>query len=128
MVALRATEAKLKLPHAYYFQVKGKKYYILDLNKGEVRFKVHWNVYHVPDDIVRRALWGYGKVEEIYRDVWRGGGFEGVKTTTCNVRMALNGGVMVESLPHQLQITDGPYLVLPGRSPLCFGVDEQCTS
>lgn len=75
LVTFKTTDAKRKLLAAKELDVKGGKCYILDPNLAEVRMNIHWIAHHVFDDIVRRALEGYGKIEEIMRDVWRVGQF-----------------------------------------------------
>lgn len=72
LITLRATEAKRKLLAARELLVKEIKCYILDPNQAEFGLKVHCISHHVPDDTVRKALRGFGRVCKVRRDVWRG--------------------------------------------------------
>ncbi|CAN7976686.1 unnamed protein product [Ixodes persulcatus] len=121
IMTLKTTEAKRRLLALKRFCIKDKACFLLDPNKAEVRLKVHWFPHHVSDETVRRALEGFGKVEEVTRDFWRVKRFEGVESTTRIVRMTLGSGTTLESLPHQLQLPGGTALVVvPGRAPMCL--------
>ncbi|KAG0412870.1 hypothetical protein HPB47_009991 [Ixodes persulcatus] len=121
IMTLKTTEAKRRLLALNRLCIKDKACFLLDPNKAEVRLEVHWLPHHVSDETVRRALEGYGKVEEVTRDFWRVKGFEGVESTTRIVRMTLGSGTTLESLQHQLQLPGGTALVVvPGRAPMCL--------
>lgn len=73
----------------------------------------------MPDDTVRKALEGFGRVNEVTRDVWHVAGFEHVESTTRILEMTLNPGASLERLPHKLQLSGGMALVVvPGSAPL----------
>lgn len=121
IVTMKTAETKRKLLAARELLVKGKKCYVLDPNQAAVRLKVHWVSHHVPDDSLRKALEGFGRVDEVTRDFWRVAGFEHIESTTRIVRMTMKPGVNIECLPHQLQLSGGTALVVvPGRAPLCL--------
>ncbi|CAN7949567.1 unnamed protein product [Ixodes hexagonus] len=121
MVTLKTPLAKQKLVSVASFEAKGKRCVVIDPKKSEVRLKLHWIPFHLPDDVVKRALEPYGKVEDVGRETWRVGGFEGVQSTTRVVRLTLREGCTLEKLPHQLRLPGCTALVLaPGRAPLCL--------
>ncbi|CAN8014902.1 unnamed protein product [Ixodes persulcatus] len=121
IMTIKTTEAKRRLLALKRLCIKDDSCFLLDPNKAEVRVKVHWLPHPVSDETVRRALEGFGKVEEVTRDFWRVKGFEGVESTTRIVRMTLGIGTTLESLPHQLQLPGGTALVVvPGRAPMCL--------
>lgn len=69
IVTLKTIQAKRKLLVATVVLVKAKKFLILDPCKAEVGVKVHWVAYHVPYDTINKAFEGFGKVEEVTRDM-----------------------------------------------------------
>ncbi|KAG0438315.1 hypothetical protein HPB47_017066 [Ixodes persulcatus] len=80
--------------------------------RAEVRLKRHWLATEVPEDLVRKALDPFGKVECVERETWREEGFSGVETTTRRMRLKLKDGVTTKRLPHQLQILNANTLVI----------------
>ncbi|CAN7979364.1 unnamed protein product [Ixodes persulcatus] len=121
MVTLKTPLAKKKLVDAASFEAKGRRCVVIDPEKAEVRLKLHWIPFHLPDETVKKALEPYGKVEDVARETWRVGGFEGVQSTTRVVRLTLREDVTLEKLPHQLRLPGCTALVLaPGRAPLCL--------
>lgn len=119
IVTLKSLAANQKLVSAAELEVKGKLCMVLDPNKAEVRIKIHWVPFHLPDDIIRKALEPYGQVHEVVRETWRVGGFQGVQSSTRAVQTTLKEGVTDEQLPHQLRLYGGNTLVVvPGRGPL----------
>ncbi|KAM7301768.1 hypothetical protein ISCGN_017285 [Ixodes scapularis] len=121
MVTLKSSSAKQKLVSAGTIEAKGRRCLVVDPEKNEVRIKLHWIPFHLPDDNVRKALEPYGKVTEVARETWRVSGFEGVQSTTRIARLTLKEGVTIEQLPHQLRMPGCTALVLaPGRAPLCL--------
>ncbi|KAM7284303.1 hypothetical protein ISCGN_001400 [Ixodes scapularis] len=121
MVTLKSPTAKQRLVDAQAFEVKGRRCLVIDPDKAEVRLKLHWIPFYIPDDNVKKALEQYGKVEEIARETWRVNGFEGVQSTTRAVRLTLKDGVTTEQPPHQLRLSGCTALVIaPGRAPLCL--------
>lgn len=115
IITMKSLAAKHRLLAAGEIQVKGKRCLVLDPNKTEVRVKLHWIPYHMPNHTIRAALEGYGRIEEISRETWRLPGFEGVETATRIVRLVLKDDVTVDRLPHQLRL-DGcsELVVVPG--------------
>ncbi|KAM7301311.1 uncharacterized protein ISCGN_016830 [Ixodes scapularis] len=121
MVTLKSLAAKQKLVAMGTFEAKGRRCLIIDPDKTEVRLKLHWIPFHVPDEPVKTALEAYGKVEEIARETWRVKGLEGVQSTTRVARLILKEGVTLERLPHTLRLPGCMALVLAhGRAPLCL--------
>ncbi|KAM7306223.1 uncharacterized protein ISCGN_009960 [Ixodes scapularis] len=121
IVTLKSDEAKQRLVAAKKLQVKGKRCLVLDPDAADVRLRLHWIPFHVPDEAVRKALEPFEKVEELTREKWRAEGFTGVQSTTRLVRLVLKEGVTQERLPHQLRIAGGNVLVVvPGRAPQCL--------
>lgn len=121
MVTLKSLSAKQKLVNLGAFEAKGRRCVVIDPNKSEVRLKLHWIPFHLPDETVKKALERYGKVEDITRETWRVNGFEGVQSTTRVARLTLKDGVSTEHLPHQLRLPGGTALVVaPGRVPQCL--------
>ena len=93
----------------------------MDPDRREVRLKLHWLPFDVPNDALKRALEEFGVVREITREKWHIDGFDGVESSTRVARLSLKEGMTLESLPHQLRFTGGPVLVVvPGRAPLCL--------
>uniref|UniRef100_A0A090X973 Putative l1-5 dr n=2 Tax=Ixodes ricinus TaxID=34613 RepID=A0A090X973_IXORI len=121
MVTLHTEDAKRRLVAAKELKVKGLRCLVIDPSNSEVRVRVHWLPFHVPDEAVQRALAPYGKVNEVIRETWRAEGFLGVQSTTRVVRMTLKDGVAVDAMPHQLRFSGGNSLVvIPGRAPQCL--------
>ncbi|CAN7977741.1 unnamed protein product [Ixodes persulcatus] len=112
MVTLKTPLAKKKLVDAASFEAKGRRCVVIDPEKAEVRLKLHWIPFHLPDETVKKALEPYGKVEDVARETWRVGGFEGVQSTTRVVRLTLREDVTLEKLPHQLRLPGCTALVL----------------
>ncbi|KAM7301752.1 uncharacterized protein ISCGN_017269 [Ixodes scapularis] len=121
MLSLKTAESKRRVVEAAELSVKGKRCVIIDPDNADVRVKLHWVPFHVTDEVVRKALEPFGKVNGITRDVWRADGFAGIQSTTRLARLSPKEGVSLDRLPHQLRIAGGNVLVIvPGRSPLCL--------
>lgn len=121
LATLRTPEAKERLLNAKELKVKGLRCVIIDPSTTEVRVRLHWLPFHVPDDAVRRLLEPYGKVADVGREKWRVAGFEGVESTTRVARVSLRSGVTPDSIPHQLRLYGASVLVvIPGRAPVCL--------
>ncbi|KAH9367286.1 hypothetical protein HPB48_017215 [Haemaphysalis longicornis] len=67
-VSTHSAAAKHRLVAAKELRIKGKKCLVLDPNDGEIRIKIHWLLYQHSDDVVRRALEPFGKVDRIKRE------------------------------------------------------------
>lgn len=121
LAALKTTLAKRKLLAAGQLKVKDRSCYVLYPTEAQVQLKIHCVSHDSPDDTVRKALDGFGRVESVSRDVWHVEGFEGEETTTRIVRMRLSPEMSLESLPHQLNHAGGMALVVvPEQASLCF--------
>lgn len=121
MLSLHSAAAKKRLVEARELTVKDKRCLVIDPDKTEVRLKVHWVPFPVPDDALRRVFEPYGKVQEISRDTWRAEGFQGIQSSTRVVRLDMKQGVTIDSLSHQLKVCGGNVLIVaPGRAPLCL--------
>ncbi|XP_077560880.1 uncharacterized protein LOC144175717 [Haemaphysalis longicornis] len=102
-------------------KVKERRCLVIDPANQDVRLKLHWILYNVPDDEVRAALLPYGRVVDIGRERWRVKGMNEKGSTTRSVTLRLNAGVTPDDLPHQLRIAkDNALVVVPGRPPLCL--------
>ncbi|CAN7940347.1 unnamed protein product [Ixodes pacificus] len=121
LLKLRTPEDKAKLLEAGRLEVKGRFCLVVDPSRRELRIKLHWVTFDLPVDTVRRAFQPFGVVREIIRERWKIDGFVDVESTTLDVRMELNEGVALESLPHQLRICGGKVpVVVPSRAPICL--------
>ncbi|KAM7280979.1 uncharacterized protein ISCGN_006179 [Ixodes scapularis] len=120
MATLRAPEAKQRLLDAKELEVKKLRCVVIDPCCTEVRVRLHWIPFHVPDNAVRMLLEPYGKVGDAGRE-WRVEGFEGVESTTRVARVTLKSGFTPDDVPHQQRLQGANVLiVIPGRAPGCF--------
>ncbi|KAK8771216.1 hypothetical protein V5799_025544 [Amblyomma americanum] len=72
LVKFRSEEAKRKLLDAGHITVKGKTCVIFDLERHELRLKVHrWCAFNVSNETLRRPLAEYGEVKEVSSDRWK---------------------------------------------------------
>lgn len=118
---MKSLPAKHCLLDPKEFVIESKWCILLDLRKTEVRMKVYWMPYDVTNDTIRSDLEGYGTEEEVSRETGSVDDSQGIDTTTRCVRLKLKDGVMVEVLPHQLQLFSDPWLVVvQGSAPVCF--------
>ncbi|KAM7300189.1 uncharacterized protein ISCGN_020753 [Ixodes scapularis] len=121
LLKLKTPQAKAKLLEAGSLQVKGLTCQLVDPNRRELRVKLHWVSFDAPVDSIRRAFEPFGTVKEVAREKWKVDGFVDVESTTLVVRITLNEGVSLESLPHQLRLCGGNVLVVvPGRAAKCL--------
>ncbi|KAM7307134.1 uncharacterized protein ISCGN_010770 [Ixodes scapularis] len=117
----KSSEGKRRALAAGDLVVKGKRCLVIDPGSRDVRLKLHWLLFHVPDDEVRVALSPYGKVIEVGTEKWRVQGVTGCGSMTRTAVIRLKPGVSLDDLPHQLKIAGGLALVVaPGRAPLCL--------
>lgn len=120
-VTFKNAEAKKRILATPEIIVKGRRCIIIDPCNQDVRIKLHWLLFTVPDEDVRAALAPYGKVIEMTKEKWRVDGCAGVCTTTRNAVLRLKGGVTLDDIPHQLRVAGELVLVVvPGRAPLCL--------
>lgn len=121
IVTLRSSAATLRLVAAKELKIKDRRCLVIDPSNAEVRVKIHWIPFHVSNDAVRKALEPFGKVTEVTRDTWMAEGFQGIESATRLVRITLQEGTTIDSLPHQLRLFGANCLiVVPGRAPLCL--------
>lgn len=121
MATLHSLSAKHKILRKKQLQIKGMRCIVLDSNRAEVRLKIHWVPYHVPDDIVRKALEPYRKVKRIPWETWREDSFGEVESSTRTVRLTLKDGVALERFPHQVRLLNRNALVIgPRHVPMCL--------
>lgn len=91
----------------------------IDPNGLEVRMKINYVPYDIPNGCIRAVLEGYRNVQEVSRETRRIYRFQNIETTNRYVRLNLKGGITVEALPHHLQVFSGTALVVvPGIAPL----------
>lgn len=70
-VTLHSLSARHKLLGVKEMLIKEMRCLVLDPNKAEVRLKLHWIPFHLPNDSVKKALKPYGTLEEITREKWQ---------------------------------------------------------
>ncbi|CAN7939027.1 unnamed protein product [Ixodes hexagonus] len=120
-VTFKSPEGKRRTLAAGDLVVKGRRCIVVDPGNRDVRVKLHWLLYHVPDDEVKAALAPYGTVTEMGTEKWRVQGFMDCGSMTRTAVIRLNPGLGLGKLPHQLRIAGGQVLVVvPGRAPLCL--------
>ncbi|KAM7303750.1 putative cAMP-dependent protein kinase catalytic subunit [Ixodes scapularis] len=94
---------------------------VLDPANVAVELKLHWAPYDVPNCEIKKEMERYGKVSDVTRDFFRGKGFEAVESNTRSVRLTLQAGYTVDSLPHEIRLEGCKVLVVvPGQAPLCL--------
>ncbi|KAM7281215.1 uncharacterized protein ISCGN_006078, partial [Ixodes scapularis] len=120
-VTFKSPEGKRKTLAAGDLVVKGRRCIVVDPGNRDIRVKLHWLLYHVPDDEVKAALAPYGTVTEMGTEKWRVQGVMDCGSMTRTAVIRLNPGLGLDKLPHQLRIAGGQVLVVaPGRAPLCL--------
>ncbi|KAM7301592.1 hypothetical protein ISCGN_017111 [Ixodes scapularis] len=120
MLRLHSLSGKQRLVDTKELRNKGGRCLVFDPANTEVKVKLHWVPYDVPNYQVRQELERFGKVTDISRDNFREKRFENVESNTGLVQVTLNEGTTVE-IPHGLRIKGCKVLVIvPGRAPLCL--------
>lgn len=110
-----------KLVAAASITVKERRCLVIDPGNQDVRLKLHWVLYNVPDDAVRAAFAPYGRVTDVAKEKWRVQGCAEKSSTTRTVSLKLKAGVSIDDLPHQLRVaSDLALVVVPGRPPVCL--------
>ncbi|KAG0428744.1 hypothetical protein HPB47_024303 [Ixodes persulcatus] len=121
MLRLHSLAAKQKLVAAKELTVKEGRCLVFDPAKNEVKIKLHWVPYDVPNFKVQKELERFGKVSSITRECFRERGFENVESNTRLVQLTLKEGTTVDDIPHEIRLEGCKVLVLvPGRAPLCL--------
>lgn len=119
LATLRTPKTKERLLNAKELNVKALHCLIIDPSTTEVRVRLHWLAFHVPDDAVRRLLEPYGKVSNVGREKRGVTGFEGVESTTLVARVTFRSCVTPDSIPQQLRLHGANVLVVfLGRAPV----------
>ncbi|KAK8779391.1 hypothetical protein V5799_019268 [Amblyomma americanum] len=94
---------------------------VIEPNKREVAFRVHWVPFYVSNESVQKAFEKFGEVTDVTREQWNSPGFEDTESTTRLVRMVLKEGLSIDDLPHMFKFYEGQVLVVvPGRLPICL--------
>ncbi|KAM7288461.1 uncharacterized protein ISCGN_028692 [Ixodes scapularis] len=120
-VTFKSLDGKRKILAAGDLVVKGHRCVSIDPGNRDIRIKLHWLLYHVPDDEVRAAFAPYGHVSEVGTEKWRVQGVVGCGSMTRTAVIRLKPGLSLDKLPHQIRIAGGMVLVVvPGRAPLCL--------
>lgn len=102
-------------------KVKGRRCIVVDPTNQDLRLKLHWLLFNVPDEDVRAALAMFGTVTDVAKEKWRVHGIQEKTTTTRTVSIKLHAGVKVDDLPHQLRVGgELALLIAPGRAPVCL--------
>ncbi|XP_077558226.1 uncharacterized protein LOC144173834 [Haemaphysalis longicornis] len=102
-------------------KVKDRRCIVIDPTNQEVRLKLHWLLYNVPDDVVRAALAPYGRVGEVRKERWRVEVIQDKGSTLRSVTLKLKTGVTIDDLPHELRVAgDKALVVVAGRAPQCL--------
>ncbi|KAM7281857.1 hypothetical protein ISCGN_002018 [Ixodes scapularis] len=121
LLRLHSLAAKQRLVDAKELTVKGGRCLVIDPASLAVTLKLHWVPYDVPNVLVKKELERYGKLADVTRERFREKGFEAVESNTRIVRLTLQEGNTVDSLPHELRLEGCKVLVVvPGRAPLCL--------
>ncbi|KAM7290274.1 uncharacterized protein ISCGN_026919 [Ixodes scapularis] len=102
MATLRTAEAKRRLVDAKELQAKGLRCLVVDPSITELRLRLHWIPYDVPDDVVRKELEPYGKVLEVSREKWNVEGFQGIESTTRSYARVASGAGTAETNDHAM--------------------------
>ncbi|KAM7301769.1 uncharacterized protein ISCGN_017286 [Ixodes scapularis] len=110
-VTFKSPEGKRKTLAAGELVVKGRRCIVVDPGNRDIRVKLHWLLYHVPDDEVKAALASYGTVTEMGTEKWRVQGVMDCGSMTRTAVIRLNPGLGLDTLPHQLRIAGGQVLV-----------------
>lgn len=120
-VTFKSAEGVKKILAANDVKVKDRRCIVVDPGNQEVRLKLHWLLYNVPEDAVRVALAPYGRVCEVRRERWRVDGIQDKGSTLRSVTLKLKAGVTVDDLPHELRVAgDRALVVVAGRAPQCL--------
>ncbi|XP_077558093.1 uncharacterized protein LOC144173620 [Haemaphysalis longicornis] len=121
-VTFKSTDGVKKILAMNDVKVKDRRCIVINPTNQEVRLKLHWLLYNVPDDAVRAALArAYGRVGEVRRERWRVDGIQDKGSTLRSVTLKLKAGVTVDDLPHELRVAgDKALVVVAGRAPQCL--------
>ncbi|KAK8756308.1 hypothetical protein V5799_000990, partial [Amblyomma americanum] len=121
MLELKTAEAKGRLLTEGALEVKKRYFAVIEPNKRELAFRVHWVPFYVSNESVQKAFEEFGEVTDVTREQWNSPGFEDAESTTRLVRMVLKEGFSIDDLPDMLKFYGGQVLVVvPGRPPICL--------
>ncbi|KAM7304797.1 hypothetical protein ISCGN_014697 [Ixodes scapularis] len=79
LCSLKSSYAKQRLLKLGLLTIRGKLCIPVDPNRQEVRVKLHWVPFDVPNEVLRKALEEFGSVGEVTRQKWRVDGFEDIE-------------------------------------------------
>ncbi|XP_075738453.1 uncharacterized protein LOC142783773 [Rhipicephalus microplus] len=120
-VSLTSGEATKKLAAMKEWKVKGRRCVIIDPEDQQVKLRLHWMLYGVQDEDIRKAFAAFGNVTEVTRERWRVQGMREKGSTTRSVLLKLKPGVKVDDLPHQVRVAgELALVVVPGRAMQCL--------
>ncbi|CAN7988862.1 unnamed protein product, partial [Ixodes hexagonus] len=120
-VTFKSPEGKRMNLAAGDLVVKDRRCMVIGPGNRDVRVKLHWLFFHVPDEEVKTALSPYGTVSEVGNEKWRVQGVMRCGSMTRTAVIRLKPGLSLDDLPHQVKVGGGPALVVaPGRAPLCL--------
>lgn len=117
IMTLSNLSTKYHLLQSLELTVKEKRCMVVDPNKAELPYCLS---YHLRNSAIKETL-EKCQVEEDMRETLRVPGFQGIKSTTKNVRLVWHDDITLNQLPHQLLLQGCTKLVLvPGRLPQCL--------
>lgn len=121
LIKLRIREVREVLLNAGGLEVKGCFCTVADLVQQDITLKVHWVLFHVTREALKKAFDHYVEVKEVRQDDWKVEGFEQAELTTRIVRMTLHENLTSNALPHLFKAFDGSLpALIPGRAPICL--------
>ncbi|KAK8774834.1 hypothetical protein V5799_010633 [Amblyomma americanum] len=89
ILKLKTAEAKERLLTEGALEVKKRYCAVIEPNKREFAFRVHWVPFYVSNESVQKAFGEFGEVTGVTREQWNSPGFEDAESTTRLVRMVL---------------------------------------
>ncbi|XP_077553112.1 uncharacterized protein LOC144167824 [Haemaphysalis longicornis] len=120
-VTFKSAEGVKKMLAQSDVKVKDRRCIVIDPSNQEVRLKLHWLLYNVPDEDVCAAFAPYGRVVEVRKERWRVDGIRDKGSTLRSVALKLKPGVTMDDLPHELAVGgDKALVVVAGRAPHCL--------
>ncbi|KAK8784462.1 hypothetical protein V5799_009173 [Amblyomma americanum] len=119
MLKLKRAEPKERLLTEGALDVKKRYCAVIEPNKRELAFRVHWMPFCVSNESVQKASEDFGEVTDVTLEQWNSPGFEDAESTTWLVRMVLKEGLSIDDLPHMFKFYGWQVLVVgPGRPPI----------
>lgn len=119
LLRLHSFAAKQKVVDTKELRIKDGRCLVFDLANTEVKRKLYWVPYNVPQYQVHRELESFGKGSDISRDHIRQKGLERVESKRQLVQMTLKERTAVHNIPHKLRVEGCEVrVVVPERPPL----------